>query len=362
VSHVTVFRHPAARIAAIAIVALTAVALTAGDADAGRKKKRVVHRYTPPFSHIVLDAKTGKTLETYKADEKRFPASLTKVMTLYLLFEQMEAGKLKPDSPLEVSSYASTRPPTKLGLKPGMTIRVDDAIKALVTKSANDVAVVVAEAIGGSERAFAKLMTGKARTLGMDHTVYANASGLPDPQQTTTARDQAILGRAIQQRFPDHYRYFATNSFTFRGRTIHTHNRLLGQVKGVDGIKTGYTDASGYNLVSSMQRDRRRIVAVVMGGRTGRSRDAFMRELIRNHIDDASPVRAAQPRRDDVTGSLGADVQSRPPLPRPRPDLLEAEPDVDLAVDSTEIVSAPAGTAPAERLHKAPAAVAASAP
>jgi D-alanyl-D-alanine carboxypeptidase len=274
---------------------LVALAVGVGDADARKKKKRVGHGKAPPFSHIVLDAKTGKALEAFKADERRFPASLTKVMTLYLLFEQMEAGKLKLGSPLKVSQHAASRPPSKLGLAPGSSIRVDDAIKALVTKSANDVAVVVAEAIGGSEAEFARMMTSKARSLGMSRTIYANASGLPNPRQVTTARDQAILGRAIQWHYPRQYKYFATNSFTFQGREIYTHNRLLGSVDGVDGIKTGYTHASGFNLVTSVRRDRRHIVAVVIGGRTSRSRDAFMRKLIREYIDDASKVRTVEP-------------------------------------------------------------------
>lgn len=166
--------------------------------------------------------------------------------------------------------------------------------------SANDVAAVVAEAIGGSEREFARMMTSKAHSLGMSRTVYANASGLPDPRQVTTARDQAILGRAVQWHFPRHYGYFATNRFNFRGREIRTHNRLLGQVEGVDGIKTGYIRASGFNLVTSVHRDGRHIVAVVIGGRTSRTRDAFMRKLIREYIDDASPVHTAGPRSNDA--------------------------------------------------------------
>ena len=338
-------RRPAARIAAIAIIALTAVALSVGDADARgkKKKKRVVYR--PALAHIVLDAKTGKTLETYKADEKRYPASLTKVMTLYLLFERMEAGELKLNSQLSVSRYAALRPPTKLGLKPGDSIRVEDAIRALVTKSANDVAVVVAEAIGGSESEFARMMTDKARALGMDRTVYVNASGLPDRTQTTTARDQALLGRAIQQHFPRQYRYFATNAFTFRGRKIHTHNKLLEQVKGVDGIKTGYIYDSGFNLVTSVRRNLRHIVAVVIGGRTSRSRDAFMRTLIQNYINKASPMRVALPAGAMATGSIGVGDL---PLPPPRPESpAAADFPFDQAVDANEFAPPPTEMAPA---------------
>jgi D-alanyl-D-alanine carboxypeptidase len=315
---------------------VTALALSLGDADARRKKKRIGHAKPPPFSHIVLDAKTGKTLEAFNADDKRYPASLTKVMTLYLLFEQIEAGKLTLSSEMEVSRYAASRPPTKLGLKPGAFIRVDDAIKALVTKSANDAAVVVAESIAGSEEEFARMMTSKALALGMQHTTYANASGLPNPNQVTTARDQAILGRAIQWHFPRHYKYFATNSFHFRGREIHTHNRLLGQVRGVDGIKTGYTHASGFNLVTSVRRDRRHIVAVVIGGRTSRSRDAFMRKLIKDYIDDASPVRTAQPPARAVIEA--SDLPTPPERPAPPEIATEAAVKLALLIDSVKPV------------------------
>jgi D-alanyl-D-alanine carboxypeptidase len=352
-SYAKKIHRPAVRIATIFIIALTAIALSVGDADARRKKKkRIGHSYQPALSHIVLDVKTGKALESFKADEKRFPASLTKVMTLYLLFERMEAGELKLGSRLKVSSHAASRPPTKLGLKPGGTIRVEDAIKALVTKSANDVAVVVAEAIGGSEREFARMMTSKAHALGMSRTTYANASGLPDLHQTTTARDQAILGRAIQWHFPRQYRYFATNSFMFHGRRIRTHNRLLGQVKGVDGIKTGYIRASGFNLVTSVRRNRRHIVAVVIGGRTGRSRDAFMRKLIHNYIDRASPVRTAQPKARAAAGAIDPDHL---PLPPARPEPPGSS--IDLAGDAKPLPPAPEDAKTSEPSAKALAAV-----
>src|SRR5213080_4389847 len=237
--------------------------------------------------------KSGFVLHEVSADEPRHPASLTKIMTLYLLFEHLEGGKLTLDTPLPISSRAAMQNPTKLGLKANQTITVEDAIKGLVTKSANDAAVVVAEALGGSEAEFAKLMTLKARMLGMTSTTYVNASGLPAEEQITTARDQAILGRAIQHRFPRYYRYFATPSFQYRGREMRNHNGLLGNVKGVDGIKTGYTDASGYNLVSSVQRDERQIVAVVLGGKSNGARDTRMRELIEKYISQAMVERTA---------------------------------------------------------------------
>ncbi|MBV8322542.1 MAG: D-alanyl-D-alanine carboxypeptidase, partial [Hyphomicrobiales bacterium] len=197
------------------------------------------------------------------------------------------------DTELAISTRAALQNPTKLGLKANQTIKVEDAIKGLVTKSANDAAVVVAEAIGGSEEEFAKLMTAKAGALGMLGTTYVNASGLPAEEQITTARDQAVLGRAIQHRFPVYHQYFATPSFRYKGAEMHNHNALLGQVKGVDGIKTGYTEASGYNLVSSVRRDEKHIVAVVLGGTSNGARDARMRQLIEAHISLASTQRTA---------------------------------------------------------------------
>src|SRR5215470_18001489 len=244
-----------------------------------------------PYADIVVDANSGAVLHATNPDARRHPASLTKIMTLYLLFEQLEAGKLKLDTPLKVSAEAAGQTPTKLGLKPGSTLAVEDAIKGMVTRSANDAAVVVAEAIAGSEDDFAKLMTHKAQALGMKNTVYKNASGLPDDNQVTTARDQSTLGRAIQERFPRYYKYFSIRSFTFRGESISNHNHLLGKVEGVDGIKTGYINASGFNLVTSVHRGNRYLVAVVMGGSSGGSRDARMRELISDKIAQASTKR-----------------------------------------------------------------------
>ena len=246
-----------------------------------------------PLSAIVVDANSGSVLYTAGPDELRHPASLTKIMTLYLLFERMEAGTFKVDSQLPVSEHASAQAPSKLGLRPGQTIAVEDAIRAMVTKSANDVAVVVAEAIGGSEGEFANLMTKKAYALGMSHTVYRNASGLPNDAQVTTAREQALLGRAIQERFPRQYRYFSTPSFTYHGQEMRNHNNLLGHVEGVDGIKTGYTQASGFNLVTSVHRNNRYIVAVVLGGASAGERDAHMRALIEAHIASASTKHTA---------------------------------------------------------------------
>ena len=249
--------------------------------------------YSPPFASIVVDGNTGGVLHETNADALRHPASLTKIMTLYLLFERLDAGKIRLDAPLKVSVHATEQAPSKLGLKAGQTIAVEDAIKAVVTKSANDAAVVIAETLAGDEGEFAKLMTQKAHALGMSRTTYVNASGLPDDDQVTTARDQALLGRAIQERFPRYYKYFSTPQFVYQGSAMRNHNHLLGVVGGVDGIKTGYTRASGFNLVTSVHRDGRYIVAAVLGGHSAFERDARMRELISAHIKEAALRRAA---------------------------------------------------------------------
>ena len=290
------------RVCFFGFVAVTAaVTFTADIAEARRYRHSYHHvhhyrsesheSYSPAFSSIVVDGNSGATLSSSNPDASRHPASLTKIMTLYLLFERLDAGKMKLDTEMPVSEHASDQDPTKLGLLPGQTIRVEDAIKGLVTRSANDAAVVIAEALAGSEDDFAKLMTRKAHMLGMSKTVYRNASGLPDDAQVTSARDQATLGRAIQDRFPRYYRYFSTAEFTFRGHSISNHNHLLGTVEGVDGIKTGYTRASGFNLVTSMRRGNRHLVGVVLGGRSGSSRDATMRSLLAENLEKASTRR-----------------------------------------------------------------------
>lgn len=288
-----------------AIVAL--LAASADPADARGKRKRVSARSQQAtvikkpanitadgrYAAMVLDVNSGAALHQANPDSLRHPASLTKIMTLYMLFERLEAGKLKLDSEMEVSAHAASRPPTKIGVKPGQTLMVEDAIKALVTRSANDAASVIAEAIAGDEAEFGRLMTRKARALGMSRTVYKNASGLPDSEQVTTARDQALLGVAIQERFPKYYKYFSTTAFQYRGQRIGNHNRLLGRVTGVDGIKTGYTRASGFNLVTSMRRGNRHIVGVVLGGASAGARDARMRTLVEQHVVMAATTRSA---------------------------------------------------------------------
>jgi D-alanyl-D-alanine carboxypeptidase len=301
----------ALRVCALGLITFTtAILISSESAEARRYKHRRHHvvreSYSPQFSSIIVDGNSGAVLSSNNPDAIRRPASLTKIMTLYLLFERLESGKMKLDTEMEVSEFASEQAPTKLGLKPGQTIRVEDAIKGLVTRSANDASVVIAEAIAGDETEFARLMTRKARALGMSKTTYRNASGLPNDEQLTTARDQATLGRAIQDRFPRYYRYFSTSVFAYRGQSIRNHNRLLGNVEGVDGIKTGYTRASGFNLVSSMRRGNRHLIGVVLGGRSGGSRDATMRNLLAENLEKGATKRtvAAITERSPADGAV----------------------------------------------------------
>ncbi len=240
------------------------------------------------YAGIVIDAKTGKTLYSHKADSIRYPASLTKMMTMYMMFEALAERKMTKKTRIRMSKYAASKPPSKLGIKSGRSIAAEHAIYALATKSANDVAAAVAEHLGRTEGNFAKMMTRKARQLGMKRTTFKNASGLTSKGQVTTARDMAKLGLALREHFPQYYKYFQTRSFRYAGRNYGNHNKLLGRVKGVDGIKTGYTRASGFNLVSSVQANRRSIVAVILGGRTGKSRNAQMRTLIKRYLPKAS--------------------------------------------------------------------------
>lgn len=240
------------------------------------------------YASIVVDANTGKTLHASSSNSQRYPASLTKMMTLYLLFEAMHEGKVTKDTRIVMSRHAAGMAPSKLGIPAGNSISAEDAILALVTKSANDVAAAVGEHLGGSETNFARMMTRKARQLGMSDTTYRNASGLPNSGQVTTAHDQAILGMALEEHFPREFKYFSTRSFKFGRAQFRNHNRLLGRVKGVDGIKTGYISASGFNLVTTVNTGGRSIVVVVFGGRTGASRDAEVKRLIEAYLPKAS--------------------------------------------------------------------------
>lgn len=293
----------------------TAVIFTTDAAEARRHRRHYTHHRvqrdvsessSPKFASIIVDGNSGAVLQATSPDGIRHPASLTKIMTLYLLFERLESGKMKLDTEMPVSQHAADQDPTKLNLRAGQTIRVEDAIKGLVTRSANDAAVVIAEAIAGDEDDFARMMTRKARALGMSRTVYRNANGLPNDEQVTTARDQATLGRAIQERFPRYYRYFATSTFNWRGQSIRNHNHLLGSVEGVDGIKTGYTRASGFNLVTSIRRGNRHLIGVVLGGRSGSSRDAIMRNLLAENLEKGATTHTVAA----ITERNGADANT----------------------------------------------------
>lgn len=233
---------------------------------------------------IVIDEATGATIYADDADGLRYPASLSKLMSLYLVFEQLQSGRLKLDDDLLVSPTAAAKPAVKLGLAPGSTIKVRDAIQAMAVKSTNDVASVVAENLAGSEEAFARAMTAKARALGMKHSYFVNPSGLPDPRQISTAHDMAILARALRLRFPAYVRLFSEGSFDYAGHHYVSTNKLLGKVPGVDGMKTGYIRASGFHLVVSASRGGRRVIVVVMGGKTGRARDERAALLVDQYL------------------------------------------------------------------------------
>ena len=235
---------------------------------------------TSRYAAFVVDQNTGVVLHSRQSLATRYPASLTKMMTLYMLFGAMEAGEIGLQDQIRISAHAANAPPSRLDLAIGSTISVEDAIRALVIRSANDVAVAVGERLGGSETAFATAMTTRARELGLPDTTFRNASGLPDTRQVTTARDMARLGIALQRDFPGFFHYFDETSFVWDGRTYRNHNTLVGRVDGVDGLKTGYIRASGFNVVVSAERGEHRLIAVIMGGPTAASRDAHAEELL----------------------------------------------------------------------------------
>ncbi|MHA1108494.1 MAG: D-alanyl-D-alanine carboxypeptidase family protein, partial [Alphaproteobacteria bacterium] len=232
------------------------------------------------YASIIIEQETGKVLHAVNPDLRAYPASLTKMMTLYLLFEALDKGEMKLDQKLPVSRRAQRRAPSRLGLKRGQKISVRDVIGALVTKSANDAATVLAEAMGGTEEAFARTMTKKAHALGMTRTIFRNASGLPNRRQRSTARDMSVLAVALARDYPQYYHHFSTAFFRYKGRKYRNHNRLLSRYSGTDGIKTGYTGASGYNLVVSVERNGRRLIGVVFGGKSSRWRDRHMTQLL----------------------------------------------------------------------------------
>jgi D-alanyl-D-alanine carboxypeptidase len=244
---------------------------------------------------MVIDANTGAVLHNKSGDAACYPASLTKMMTLYMTFELIEQGRMSYATKIKMSETAAAAPPSKLKMKPGDQLTVLDAIKALVTKSANNVAVALAEHIGGSEENFARLMTKRARQLGMTSTVFKNASGLPNREQKTTARDMLKLAMHLQDHFPQHYKLFSIRHFTYRGRRYRNHNALLRRFRGTDGIKTGYTRASGFNLVANVRRDGKHVVAVVFGGKSARVRNAKMRSILTKALAKASRKKTRKP-------------------------------------------------------------------
>nr|WP_319388825.1 D-alanyl-D-alanine carboxypeptidase [uncultured Cohaesibacter sp.] len=315
-----VLARPVYMIAATAFLAISALAFTQSAQAANSK-----------YAGYVIDVKSGKVLYSENANSLRYPASLTKMMTLYMLFEELEAGRMSMSTRLSVSRHAAGQAPSKLGLKPGSSIAVKDAILALVTKSANDVAATIAENIGGTESKFARMMTDKAHAIGMRRTTFRNASGLPNSQQRTTAADMALLGRALQDRFPSYYKLFNTRVFQYGKARYGNHNKLLGRVAGVDGIKTGYTQASGFNLVTNVNTDGRHIVAVVMGGNTGASRDAEMRSLIKKYLPKAKNGRRETALVGVPASSSRSYVQLADSVPLPKAKTIEPAGTIELA-------------------------------
>ncbi len=276
------------------VAALLVPALGATPANAARHhKKHVIHHEQDRFAEIVIEASTGYVLSERNADKRLYPASLTKMMTLYLAFDALEDGTLSKNQRVPVSRHASAQEPSSLGLSPGETIRVDDAILSIATKSANDSAVVLAEAIGGSEEHFAKMMTAKARELGMNGTNFINASGLFKQGHYSTVRDMALLAQALVRNHPRYYHYFSTESFTYNGQVMPNHNHLMSSYRGMDGLKTGYVYASGYNLAASAVRNNTRLVGVIFGGATAKSRNNAMAQLLNQSFAHVGSVRVA---------------------------------------------------------------------
>lgn len=309
----------------------------------------------PQYSAIVIDAQTGAVLHAEAADAKRYPASLTKMMTLFMIFEAIDQRRLRFDTEWRVSSFAAGQSPTKLGLQAGSTITVREVVLGLITKSANDAAVVAAENLAGSESAFAERMTQRAHKLGMSRTTFRNASGLPNPHQVTTASDMARLSRALIRGFPHHYHLFSTSQFTYAGITHHNHNRFMEWFDGADGLKTGYVHASGFNLAASAVRDNRRLIGVVMGGRSPGGRDERMGVIL-----DASFTRNVEPALP-ATRQASAPARQAPATATPKPELSAValrppEPAADRAAPapSAPRIAADPQPAPAQRIATRP--------
>lgn len=268
----------------LAALALLGAPAACNSVDATAINRSSVAPLPVKYAAIVVDAKNGSTLYQAASNDSRYPASLTKMMTAYMLFDALDSGRVAKDAPIAMSAHCAGQPPSKLGLKPGQTIDVDTAIRAIAVKSANDVACAIGEHVSGSESAFAAAMTGKARELGMNGTTFRNASGLHDPGQRTTARDMAALGLRLRRDFPHYFGYFAQRSFAWNGRFVRGHNRALDMIPGATGIKTGYTKASGFNLVTSVERNGKLLVGVIMGEDTAKVRDARMTEMMNRYM------------------------------------------------------------------------------
>jgi D-alanyl-D-alanine carboxypeptidase len=262
------------------LMAAALLSFAAASPACAAKRSTAAQYFAPHFSDIVIDAQTGQILDENDADRPNYPASLTKMMTLYLTFEALEQGKITLDDYFTVSAHAARQAPSKIDLQPGERIKVRDLILGIVTKSANDAAVTVGENMAGSEENFAERMTAKAHQLGMSNTTFRNASGLPNPEQLTTARDLSKLARALWHDFPKEYAFFSTEEFVYRDVLYETHNHLMHEFEGMDGIKTGYIHASGFNLAASAMRNGRRLIGVIMGGTSAHGRDMQMAQLL----------------------------------------------------------------------------------
>jgi D-alanyl-D-alanine carboxypeptidase len=335
----------------LALLLALAIAAPSSAALAAKSKKR--SSGSPIAAAIVVDMNSGRILHGQASTAPRAPASLTKMMTLYVLFSYLRSGAVTPDTEFVVTPYAASQPPTKLGLKPGATIRAADAVNTLVTLSANDAAVTVAENLAGTEANFARVMTRKAQELGMMSTLFRNASGLPNDQQVTTARDMAILAQRLIRDFPEYYGCFQTKYFTYRGHRYRNHNRLLFGYKGTDGIKTGYTRAAGFNLTASVRRDDKHLVAVVLGGSTGAQRDAAMRALLDKSFPKAVAGRA-RPAAAPLVASLESPAPP-PPVAKKRVFALASAAPETVSFGKQDTAQAPAKLAAAPAAPAAPA-------
>jgi D-alanyl-D-alanine carboxypeptidase len=352
----------ATAIALVLAVLVLAISVTLQSAEA-RQHPRSVAR-SSGYSTLVIDAESGQLLEADNADEPHFPASLTKMMTAYLTFEALQHGRLRLPQSIPVSSFAASQDPTKLDLEPGQNISVEQAMLGLAVRSANDAAVVLAEAMGGSEENFAQMMTRKARQLGMNNTIFRNASGLPDPEQVTTARDMATLAAALIRDYPQYYHFFNVREFDFEGTLIPTHNHVLEHFEGADGLKTGFTRAAGWNIVISAVRNGRRLIGVVLGGRTAGARDHEVIQLLTVAFAARQPMRiiasnpAPVPAATVQAAAVAQAVATQPGAATPRLQLPVLNSSIPQPVVPTQIVSPVAAQRPAAQIAAAPVALA----